>query len=165
MRPKILLASVPRSGVDNPAKVVMNPRRLSSGELARLAGVNPETIRYYERRDLLPRPSRTESGHRRYDPEAVSLLRLIKRAQDLGFTLAEIRDLLRGLERPQAVCNDVCEVLDGKIGQVDQELANLKARRQRLARLRAACPKTLPLRECPVIAELKDPRPERRERK
>lgn len=139
----------------------MSPRYLSSGELAREAGVNPESLRYYERRNLLPPPARTEGGHRRYDPEAVSLLRLIKRAQELGFTLAEIRELLRGLERPRAVCDDVCQVIEAKIGQVDEELARLKAQRARLSKLQAACPRTRPLRECPVIVELK--RPTRRE--
>lgn len=135
----------------------MSQRYLSSGELARHAGVNTETLRYYERQKLLPLPARTESGHRRYDPGAVSLLLLIKRAQDLGFTLAEIRELLRGLEQPGAVCDDVCQVVEAKIGQVDEELARLRAQRMRLSRLRAACPRTRPLRECPVIVELRTP--------
>ncbi len=142
----------------------MSERYLSSGELAREAGVNAETLRYYERRSLLPRPARTASGHRRYDPDAVALLRLIKRAQGLGFTLAEIRELLRGLERPQAVCDEVCRAIEAKIGQVDQELARLRGQRSRLSRLRAACPRTRPLRECPVIVELKGSTPKRRKR-
>lgn len=142
----------------------MSQRYLTSGQLAGEAGVNLETLRYYERRGLLPRPARTASGHRRYDLEAVSLLRLIKRAQELGFTLAEIHELLRGLERPKAVCDDVCRVIEAKIGQVDEELARLKAKRGRLSRLRAACPRTRPLRECPVIIELKGATQKRRER-
>lgn len=142
----------------------MSQRYLSSGELAREAGVNSETLRYYERRDLLPRPARTASGHRRYGPEAVALLRLIKRAQNLGFTLAEIRELLRGLERPRAICDYVCQVIGAKIGHIDQELARLRTQRLRLSRLRAACPRTRPLRECPVVVELKKPKPRRRER-
>ena len=132
-------------------------KHLSSGELARQAGVNPETLRYYERRNILPPPVRTENGHRRYDPEAVSVLNLIKRAQELGFTLAEIRDLLRGLERQRAVCDDVCQVIDAKISEVEQELVRLRSQRTRLSRLRTSCPRTRPLRECPVIVELKKP--------
>lgn len=143
----------------------MSGRYLSSGELAREAGVNSETLRYYERRNLLPRPARTASGHRRYDPDAVALLRLIRRAQGLGFTLAEIRELLRGLERPKAVCDDVCQVIQAKIGQVDEELARLRGLRARLSRLRAACPRTRPLRECPVIVELKGTTPKRRRKR
>ena len=142
----------------------MHPGYLSSAALARAAGVNAATLRYYERRDLLPRPMRTPSGHRRYDPEAVTLLRLIKRAQELGFTLAEIGELLRGLDRPQAVCDDVCQVIEGKIGQIDHELARLRTQRARLSRLRAACPRSRPLRECPVVIELNQSKPQRKER-
>ncbi len=142
----------------------MSQRFLSSGELAREAGVNSETLRYYERQGLLPRPARTANGHRRYEPEAVSVLRLIKRSQELGFTLAEIRELLRGLERPGAVCDDVCQAIEAKIGRVDQELVRLRSQRARLSRLRAACPRTRPLDECPVVVELKGTTPKRRQR-
>jgi len=134
----------------------------TSGQLAREAGVNSETLRYYERRGLLPRPHRTPGGHRIYDPEAVSLLRLIKRAQGLGFSLTEVRELLRGLERPSATCDDVCEVLDAKIGDLDQELIRVRSQRERLEKLRAACPRSRPLRECPVIVDLKEVHPKRR---
>lgn len=142
----------------------MSTRYLSSGELAREAGLNLETLRYYERRGLLPPPPRTESGHRRYDPESVSLLRLIKRAQGLGFTLAEIRDLIRGLESPKAVCDDICRAIEAKLSQLDRDLAMMRERRRRLQSLRAACPRTRPLRECPVIVELKQPTQKRRRR-
>ena len=64
------------------------------GEVARRAGVNVETLRYYERRGLLPEPERLPSGHRRYDEETVRFLRAIKEAQSVGFTLAEIGDYL-----------------------------------------------------------------------
>ena len=142
----------------------MSSRFLSSGELARDAGVNRETLRFYEKQGLLPRPARTANGHRRYEPEAVAILSLIKRGQDLGFTLAEIRDLIRGFERPGAVCGDVCQAIEAKIGRVDHELARLRSQRERLSRLRAACPRTRPLRECPVIVELKGTTPRRRKR-
>lgn len=140
----------------------MSARYLSSGELARQAGLNVETLRYYERRGILRAPVRTESGHRRYDPESVALLRLVKQAQALGFTLSEIRELLRGLESPRAVCSDVCRAIEAKIGQLDHELERMKDRRKRLSRLRAACPRTRPLAECPFIVELKEPSPKRR---
>jgi DNA-binding transcriptional MerR regulator len=133
----------------------MSTRSLSSGELARKAGVNPETLRYYERRGLLPRPARTASGHRRYDAEALTILKLIKRAQELDFSLVEVREILRWLELPQAACSDMCRVIEAKIGRVDQELARLKGLRTRLARFRDSCPTTRPLRDCPAIVELK----------
>jgi len=74
---------------------------LRAGELASRAGVNPETIRYYERRGLLGTPERTLGGHRIYDEDAVTLLRVIKAAQALGFTLAEVEELV---ERSPARC-------------------------------------------------------------
>ncbi|CUU59371.1 DNA-binding transcriptional regulator, MerR family [Parafrankia irregularis] len=67
---------------------------LRSGELAAAAGVNPQTLRYYERRGLLAEPERTPGGHRLYPPDAVTLLGVIKAAQRLGFTLDEVADLL-----------------------------------------------------------------------
>jgi DNA-binding transcriptional MerR regulator len=70
-----------------------NLRRLRSGQLADAAGVNPQTLRYYERRGLLEEPQRSLGGHRLYPPEAVTLLRVIKTAQRLGFTLGEVADL------------------------------------------------------------------------
>ena len=69
------------------------------GEAARRAGVNVETLRYYERRGLLPEPARAPGGHRRYDEDAVRFLRAIKDTQALGFTLAEIEDYLRVVRR------------------------------------------------------------------
>lgn len=67
---------------------------LRSGDVARAAGVNTETLRYYERRGLLPPPDRTPGGHRLYPPDTVAMLRVIKAAQRLGFTLDEVADLL-----------------------------------------------------------------------
>jgi MerR family mercuric resistance operon transcriptional regulator len=67
---------------------------LRSGEVARAAGVNPQTLRYYERRGLLSEPERTLGGHRVYRAEAVTVLRVIKAAQRLGFTLDEVAELL-----------------------------------------------------------------------
>ncbi|MEU8137013.1 MerR family transcriptional regulator [Streptodolium elevatio] len=67
---------------------------LRSGQLADAAGVNPQTLRYYERRGLLPEPERTLGGHRVYPPDALALLRVVKAAQRLGFTLDEVAELL-----------------------------------------------------------------------
>ncbi|HVD13202.1 MAG TPA: MerR family transcriptional regulator [Actinomycetota bacterium] len=70
------------------------------GEVAELAGVNVETLRYYERRGLLAAPERSPAGHRAYDEDAVRFVRAIKEAQGLGFTLAEIEEHLRLARRP-----------------------------------------------------------------
>ncbi len=67
---------------------------MRSGELAQAAGVNPQTLRYYERRGLLAEPRRTPGGHRQYPADALTTLRMIKTAQRLGFTLDEVADLV-----------------------------------------------------------------------
>ena len=141
----------------------MRHEPLSSGQLARAAGVNVETLRFYERRGLLPAPARTVSGHRRYSGEALGLLRVIKRAQVLGFSLAEIGGLLGLRHEPGASCREACRAVRAKLDHVEHELARLRALRGRLQRLKDACPRTRPLKECPVIEELEsEPRKERR---
>ncbi len=134
--------------------VELEPSPLSSGQLARAAGVHVETLRFYERRGLLPRPVRTPSGHRRYAGEAVGLLRVIKRAQELGFTLAEIAGLLALRGRPDASCRDACRAVQAKLDHVEQQITRLREQRGRLRRLRAACPRVRPLSECPVFVDL-----------
>ena len=109
-------------------------RTLRSGEVARLSGVNVQTLRYYERRGLLPRPERSSGGHRAYPPGAVTLLRTIKGAQRLGFSLGEIRSLLaaghgRAGLRSRAVA---------KMTEVDAEIEDLTAVRTALAAVVAA---------------------------
>ena len=83
----------------------MSPLR--SGELAKQAGVNVETLRVYERKGILPQPPRRASGYREYPPDAVDRIRFIKRAQELGFTLKEIKELLELGADPQTTCADL----------------------------------------------------------
>lgn len=94
---------------------------LRSGQLAQAAGVNPQTLRYYERRGLLAEPDRTLGGHRQYPAEAVTLLRAIKAAQRLGFSLDEVADLLghhHGDLRDQAKV---------KLAEVEARITDLQA--------------------------------------
>ncbi len=127
---------------------------LSSGELAKAAGVNVETLRFYERRGLLPKPRRTSSGHRRYDQPALDRLQLIRRAQELGFSLPEISVLITAFDDPEALCEDVCAQVQEKLDHVDRLLTRLRQQRKRLVSLRDSCPQVRPLRECPVVEEL-----------
>ncbi len=129
---------------------------LSSGQLARAVGVGVETLRFYERRGLLPIPKRTASGHRRYPDETVGVLRLIRRAQELGFTLAEIAEMLSLRQKPAATCANVCEMVNAKLDHVERQITKLRAQRSRLKRLRRACPRVRPLRECPVFVSLNE---------
>ena len=80
---------------------------MTRGEVAEKAGVNPETLRYYERKELIPTPRRSDGGFRLYDDGYVDRLRFIRRAKDLGFTLAEIKGLLDLRVNDEATCRDV----------------------------------------------------------
>jgi redox-sensitive transcriptional activator SoxR len=105
------------------------------GEVAARAGVNVETLRYYERRGLLPAPDREPSGHRRYDEETVRFLRAIKEAQAVGFTLAEIREYLRAA-RPSTSPSEGLRVrMAAKIDEIDARIAGLQRMREELARV------------------------------
>src|SRR6188472_3159421 len=110
------------------------------GEAAARAGVNIETLRYYERRGLLPEPERTPSGHRRYDEETVRFLRAIKEAQAVGFTLAEIAEYLRAGRRSGSPSEALRVRMAEKIDQIDARIAALRRMREELARVvRCAC--------------------------
>lgn len=109
---------------------------LTIGELADRAGVKVATIRYYERRGLLPEPPRDPNGYRRYTDTAVSRLSLVRRAQDFGFTLSEIADLLAvSQERAESIRARA----EQKLVEVDGELERMEAVRDRLRRLVSAC--------------------------
>src|SRR5436190_21175348 len=110
------------------------------GEVAERAGVNVETLRYYERRGLLPEPARSPAGHRRYDEDTVRFVWAIKEAQGLGFTLAEIEEYLRLARSPTAASEAMRVRLAAKIDEVDGKIANLRSIREQLARvLGCAC--------------------------
>ena len=105
------------------------------GEVAERAGVNVETLRYYERRGLLPEPARMSSGHRRYDEETVRFLRAIKEAQSVGFTLAEIGDYLGAARRTGSPSETLRVRMAAKIDEIDARIAGLRRMREELARV------------------------------
>ena len=105
------------------------------GEVAERAGVNVETLRYYERRGLLPEPERLPSGHRRYDEETVRFLRAIKEAQSVGFTLAEIGEYLGAARRSGSPSETLRIRMAAKIDEIDSRIAGLRRMREELARV------------------------------
>jgi DNA-binding transcriptional MerR regulator len=105
------------------------------GEIAERAGVNVETLRYYERRGLLPVPDRDPSGHRRYDEDTVRLLRAIKEAQAVGFTLTEIGEYLRASRRSTSPSEVLRVWMAAKIDEIDGRIAGLRRMREELARV------------------------------
>lgn len=129
---------------------------ITTSQLASRVGVNVESLRYYERTGLLDVPPRTASGYRRYPDEAVRRLRFIKRAQGLGFTLAEVKELLDLQMRPEATCADVRSRAQAKIEDVDRRLRELKALRAALVALTRACVGSGPTTECSILHMLED---------
>jgi MerR family mercuric resistance operon transcriptional regulator len=127
----------------------------SIGELSRATGVNIETIRYYERIKMLPRPRRTEGGHRVYGPFERRSLTFIRRARELGFTLDEIRALLALGGPGKASCKDVREIAAHHLEDIRCKIADLSELEQLLASTIARCSgKVAP--DCPVIDVLAD---------
>lgn len=105
---------------------------LRTSELAAAAGVNTQTLRYYERRGLLARPARSPGGHRLYPEQAVTVLRMIKAAQRLGFTLDEIAGLLTTTRPSRRRDGGLRARVAVKLAEVDAELAELSAVRDTL---------------------------------
>ncbi|MFL5797940.1 MAG: MerR family transcriptional regulator [Actinomycetota bacterium] len=105
------------------------------GQVAARAGVNVETLRYYERRGLLPAPQREPSGHRRYDEETVRFLRAIKEAQAVGFTLAEIAEYLDAARRSVSPSEALRVRMAAKIDEIDARIGGLRRMREELARV------------------------------
>lgn len=124
---------------------------LRSGEVARAAGVNPQTLRYYERRGLLAVPDRTLGGHRVYPPETVTMLRVIKAAQRLGFSLDEVADLLEaGTHRHGRHPVSLAARAAGKLDEVEAKIADLEIIRDTLrAALTAGCDDLLTCAQTP----------------
>jgi DNA-binding transcriptional MerR regulator len=121
---------------------------LRSGALAQLAGVNIQTLRYYERRGLIAEPARSIGGHRTYPPDTVTLLGVIKAAQRLGFTLDEVAELIDAGRRRHAT-PDLQRRAAAKIVEVDQKIADLMTIRDRLGQLVAARCDSLTNCTCP----------------
>jgi Hg(II)-responsive transcriptional regulator len=124
---------------------------LSIGQLADQSGIHLETIRYYEREGLMPAPPRKSSGHRAYPKNAARRLRFIKRAQELGFSLAEIRELLALKVEPEQLCTDVVRQVDAKIIDVDARIDHLQAMKRVLGQLKDSCSGNCAVADCPIL--------------
>jgi Hg(II)-responsive transcriptional regulator len=140
----------------------MDRETLKTGEVAAQAGVNVQTLRYYERRGLLKEPERRASGYREYPPDAVQLIRFIKRAQDLGFTLAEIEDLLRLRSDQESACTEVRAAAEAKIEDIEEKIRHLRAMKRALGMLVASCATEGSARHCPILEALDDGKERRR---
>ncbi len=133
-----------------------SPDTLTTGEAADRADVNVQTVRYYERRGLIPEPPRTSGGFRQYRPNHVARIRFIKRAQELGFTLDEAGELLDLRATPDADRADVRAVAQEKRDEIEQKIADLQRMQTTLNHLIAACEGHGTTDDCPILHALED---------
>lgn len=128
-------------------------RNLRIGEVARAVGVNVQTVRYYERRGLLPVPRRAPSGYRLYDEQTVRRLRAIKRAQALGFTLRDIKGFM-SIHSRRGAAREVREMVVGKIREIDVSIRDLRTMRRALLDVAERCACAGDLSRCDVLEGL-----------
>lgn len=129
-------------------------KSLTIGQLAQKAEVNVETVRYYERRGLMPEPPRRESGYRQYAEEDVARIRFIKHAQKLGFALNEILELLSLRADPNTTCGDIKRQAEVKIADIEEKIRSLQKMKKGLEKLVASCRGRGPTSECPILEVL-----------
>lgn len=127
---------------------------MRTSEVAEKAQVNAQTLRYYERRGLLPEPHRTPSGYRSYTADAVRLVRFVKRAQALGFTLDDIEDLLHLAGGGPASCEAAKAMARTRIDDLERRIEELVGMRDALARLVDTCDRPRDKRDCPILHDI-----------
>src|SRR5215472_13612480 len=124
--------------------------RLTRGALAARTGCNIETIRYYEQVGLLPPPPRSAGGHRLYGPDLVKRLNFVRRSRDLGFSLKEIRELLRLVDGGTYSCREVERLARDHVREIRRKIADLR-RMQRVLEMMAAKCTGGAVPDCPII--------------
>ncbi len=124
------------------------------GKVAQRAGVGVETVRFYERRGLVPQPARPANGFRIYPDDVIDRIRFIRHAKVMGFTLAEIHDLLSLRVAPRSNCTTIRQRVDEKLTQVEAKIAGLKKIKRQLQRLVTSCDTRTPTDDCPVLEAL-----------
>jgi Hg(II)-responsive transcriptional regulator len=129
---------------------------LTTGLLASEAGLNIETIRFYERSGLLDRPQRTPAGYRQYPRSDIARLRFIKRAQHLGFSLHEINELLSLRASPRRGSAQVKRLAEHKLTVIDDKIRDLQRMRASLAPLCDACDGRGTVQDCPIITAIEE---------
>lgn len=128
---------------------------MRTSEVARQADVNTQTLRYYERRGLLPEPERSPSGYRTYTADAVRVVRFVKRAQALGFTLDDIEELLHLAAGGPASCEGAKSMARSRIADLEQRIQELVDMHDALSRLVDTCDRPRDERDCPILHDIK----------
>lgn len=139
--------------------------KMTIGTIAKKAGVKVETIRFYERRGLIAQPARPEgSGFRHYPNDVVRRIRFIRRAQNVGFSLSEIDELLSLKANPQTDCADIRARAQAKLEEVESKILSLKRVREALKEMIDACPASGALRVCSILDALDERDPSANEK-
>lgn len=126
------------------------------GALAREAGVSVTTVRFYERAGLLAKPARSAANYRLYPADTASRIRFIRRAQQLGFTLPEIGELLNLRVSARATCADVRARVAAKISDIEERIRSLRRMRRTLIEFARKCGRPHPADACPLLDHLQD---------
>jgi len=132
---------------------ITNARGYAIGEMSQLTGVNIETVRYYERIGIMPKPDRTAGGNRQYNHDQLKRLAFVKKCRDLGFSLDEIRALLEMVDRNDFTCGEVHQMTISHLATVKSKLADLKRLEKTLGKMAAECSKG-DVPKCPIIETL-----------
>ncbi len=125
------------------------------GEIAKRSGIGIETIRYYEREGLLLEPQRRPSGYRQYDDSTIERLEYIRRAKELGFTLAEIRELLELSFAAHAGCDRVRQRAEGKVADIEDKIRSLQKMKRSLGKIIQRCRAKNSTEDCPLVHKTK----------
>ena len=128
--------------------------RLSIGDVAKATGVKVVTIRYYEQMGLMPAPSRTEGNYRAYGHEHIRGLRFIRRCRDLGFTLEQVRDLLRLASRKNDECSEVDRITMRHLADIEAKVSDLARLAAELRRISECCRGDGLIADCRIIEAL-----------
>ena len=129
---------------------------MKTGQVAAQSGVNIQTLRYYERRGLLEAPPRRPSGYREYASDAVRVIRFVKRAQDLGFSLDEVESLLELAAGGPQNCDKARALAAEKLAEIEGKISRLRVMQDSLTRLVETCERPRHQRDCPLLDALAD---------
>lgn len=132
---------------------------MRTSDVARRSGVNVQTLRYYERRGLLAQPPRSSAGYRAYPDSAVQVVRFVKRAQQLGFTLDEIEELLHLADGGPDNCDAARGVAEARLADLQAKIDDLLRMRTSLDQLVATCTKPRAARDCPLLTAIRTDEP------
>jgi MerR family mercuric resistance operon transcriptional regulator len=132
---------------------ITNSRGYGIGDMSRKTGVNIETVRYYERIGIMPKPDRTEGGTRQYNHDHLKRLHFVKRSRELGFNLEEVRALLKLADRKDFTCGEVHSMTTDHLTAVKRKLSDLQRLEKVLKSMASECSQG-EVPDCPIIDEL-----------